>query len=357
MVLVVFAVGFLAGRFWPVTSPDAQVGAAVAPVSIVPTEGDVEAVESNLDVLTMALAADDWPQISRWLEEHRSELGGGVVESRMPAIFEAARRAGPRLQQRQALRTLIVYVAMAPRDVEALFLLSDLYQLNGRQNDALEPLFTILEYPESSEVAERAQARLDLLINARAQQFAGVEDFTNLALFYETLSGRQPHRDDFRVGWVRALMASGQLDAALAILKETGTEGATQAELDRLGDELQMRQSGVAVARRGSALMAEATINGRTLELLVDTGASMTGLTSTRLRRLGARYLGESVRVLTAGGEVQAQVYELDELVVGGRVFEKARVLGIDSLPEGIDGLLGMDVLGNVEGLLPPASH
>jgi clan AA aspartic protease (TIGR02281 family) len=151
-------------------------------------------------------------------------------------------------------------------------------------------------------------------------------------------------------------MASSQLDAALDILKETGTEGVTQAELDRLGDELQMRQSGVVVVLRGSALMAEATVNGRTLELLVDTGASMTGLTSTRLRRLGARYLGETVRVLTAGGEIQAQVYELDELVVGGRVFEKARVLGIDSLPEGIDGILGMDVLEDVEGLLPPSS-
>lgn len=344
--------GFWAGRHWPVPTPVAPVASATG-VSIEDGKRNVAKTGEVADALTRALLADDWLEVDRWIAARQAQMGTAAVQARLGEIFEAARRAGTRLRQRQALRTLQNYVSLVPRDIEALFLISDLYQMNGRQRDALVPLFSILEYPEPTEVIERARQRLDLLVNARAQQFASVRDFTNLALFYEELSGRQPHRDDYRVAWVRALLAAGRLEAALQVLKETGTQGTTQAELDRLDDELQVRRSGIVVERRGNALMAEASVNGRTMQLLIDTGATMTGFTSTRLRRLGARYLGEKVRVLTAGGEVQALVYELDELVVGGRVFDNPRVLAIDSLPEGIDGILGMDVLTDVEGLLP----
>ena len=79
--------------------------------------------------------------------------------------------------------------------------------------------------------------------------------------------------------------------------------------------------------------------------MLVDTGATMTSLSLTTLRPLGARRTGRSAKVVTASGVINAPVFLLDELVVGEQTFSNHPVLGLELGDAGVVGLLGMDVL------------
>lgn len=85
-------------------------------------------------------------------------------------------------------------------------------------------------------------------------------------------------------------------------------------------------------------------INGRTVEFLVDTGATGTAIPAALARELGLAVVG-SLQSNTAGGVVQAQVVMGDVVLQGGLRAERLRM---GALPKLDAPLLGMDVLGKL---------
>ncbi len=82
-------------------------------------------------------------------------------------------------------------------------------------------------------------------------------------------------------------------------------------------------------------------INGRAMQFLVDTGATMVALGEQEAQRLGLRYRdGDKVRMQTANGAVQGWRVRLDTVRVG-----EVQVLGVDAvvLPHALPHVL----LGN----------
>lgn len=93
---------------------------------------------------------------------------------------------------------------------------------------------------------------------------------------------------------------------------------------------------------------AEATVNGRAVHFLVDTGASAVALTLDDARRLGIepKDLNYAYQVTTAAGQVRAAKVSLAEVSVAG-----ARVQNVDALviEKGLQtSLLGMTYLGRL---------
>ena len=93
---------------------------------------------------------------------------------------------------------------------------------------------------------------------------------------------------------------------------------------------------------------AEATVNGRAVRFLVDTGASAVALTLDDARRLGfePRDLNYTYQVTTAAGQVRAAKVSLSEVSVAG-----AQVRDVDALviEKGLQtSLLGMTYLGRL---------
>ena len=93
---------------------------------------------------------------------------------------------------------------------------------------------------------------------------------------------------------------------------------------------------------------AEATVNGRAVRFLVDTGASAVALTLDDARRLGfePRDLNYAYQVTTAAGQVRAAKVSLSEVSVAG-----AQVRDVDALviENGLQSsLLGMTYLGRL---------
>ena len=58
---------------------------------------------------------------------------------------------------------------------------------------------------------------------------------------------------------------------------------------------------------------------------------------------------GRVVPVRTAGGRVEAEIHVLRQVEIGPLRLDALEVLVLDrALPSGVDGLLGMDVLGRL---------
>ena len=86
-------------------------------------------------------------------------------------------------------------------------------------------------------------------------------------------------------------------------------------------------------------------INDRTVEFLVDTGATGTAISAALAQQLGLRAIG-SVRSSTAAGTVTGQLVRADLVLQGGVRVDR---LAIAALPDlGERPLLGMDVLGRL---------
>jgi aspartyl protease family protein len=93
---------------------------------------------------------------------------------------------------------------------------------------------------------------------------------------------------------------------------------------------------------------AEATVNGRAVRFLVDTGATTVALTGPDAQRLGLDLdtLDYDQPVTTASGTIRAALVELDYVSVAGARVEKVQAL---VLREGLSAsLLGMSYLGRL---------
>ncbi|UAB78149.1 TIGR02281 family clan AA aspartic protease [Erythrobacter sp. SCSIO 43205] len=93
---------------------------------------------------------------------------------------------------------------------------------------------------------------------------------------------------------------------------------------------------------------AEANVNGRSMRMMVDTGASVIALTGADARAAGISWSLNEVRPIGRGasGDVYGVVRTLEEVEIGG--FTKHNVRAI-VVPEGLDvSLLGQSFLGEI---------
>jgi len=92
------------------------------------------------------------------------------------------------------------------------------------------------------------------------------------------------------------------------------------------------------------------SINGLTVELLVDTGANIVTLNAQHARRLGVAYQekGEPVMVATASGVVKAYRVVLRSVAVGQIELQDVPAVVMTG-PHPLEILLGMSFLGNLE--------
>lgn len=87
------------------------------------------------------------------------------------------------------------------------------------------------------------------------------------------------------------------------------------------------------------------TINGRSVDFLIDTGATGTAISAALARELDLQSIGQ-VQSSTAGGPVTGQVVRADVTLQGGVRAERLRLVALPALAD--RPLLGMDVLGRL---------
>jgi clan AA aspartic protease (TIGR02281 family) len=135
-------------------------------------------------------------------------------------------------------------------------------------------------------------------------------------------------------------------------------EGASQVrqriiglyESGRCGDFAAKGRAVVAFGAGSKGIVATATVNKRHRgRFLIDTGASYVALSSTFARRIGLEAPEGSVLIQTANGPTTARPITLDAVAIQGASASRVSALVLDSLPEEIDGLLGLSFLSRFE--------
>lgn len=287
-----------------------------------------------------ALARGDWAQLASdaWTRGAGSELLSGAQQ-----LAESGRG-------QDAIALVRAYYEVAG-DQQALFTLADLLMMDGQMLAALEPLFQVLDYPESPEVGERARRRLDLIITAQEQLLTNAADTAGLISFFQRLVEREPGYDGHRLKLARWMLQSGDLTGAATTLQQTGSNGVTDAEREQLAAEIAAQAQELPIDRVGAGYFATVRVvpssyaGTHSLRLLVDTGATITSLSTAVLETMGASRLSQRVRVNTANGVTEMATYRVESLQLGDVTVNDLTVLALPSAPGGVDGLLGMDVL------------
>jgi clan AA aspartic protease (TIGR02281 family) len=342
----------------PVTAPP-QHPLAESPPYVVMPAADV----TPSDALAGRLAAGDFEDaVGQYEALQRQGDEGGARQARA-MLLEHARALMDRRDSAAAEALLQRLLVADWRDVETRVLLAGLSQARGETGAALDWLYAARGHAGDAQVHARLTGRIRTLVAAESGALQAAGDDAGLLGLYRQLTQLEPEYAPYFIGLAEAQLALGDTAAALQSLQLVAQDPDHGAQAVAMLARLlpvaqgQAEESSAAVAgiagiplrRRGNHFLVEAQPgSGDSLELLIDTGASVTILTPAALahHRVAYRDTGRQALFSTANGRVQAPVYRIDALTVGDWEVRGLEI-GVLELGSGgaIDGLLGMDFL------------
>jgi len=257
------------------------------------------------------------------------------------------------------------YLSAYYDDVEVLLLLADFNHANGSYLEVVDVYLLAKTYAYNDIDHQKVVNRFNVFVEEIDRWYTNQRNWLSLISFYSHINtaGLMSSTHQYRqaLAYLRSgdrVLAIAQFNlllgdnvagdlAAQALDNLTGV--ATAPVIDNTSSP-EYSQS-IALQRIGNQY-AIALSNNRQdkINLLIDTGASMTAMSSASFHSLGISADAEERdrRVFrTAGGVVMGTVYRVPELTMGPYVLKNTDVAVIDfPTHREIDGLLGMNILG-----------
>ncbi len=166
-----------------------------------------------------------------------------------------------------------------------------------------------------------------------ANSHARLGDIQSATTLYDTLS-YDPEFSDI------AQQALARIDESLAAPSKPVARTQPPEEAQRRNDIV------VPLIAAGSSFLVDTGIDRQRSRLLLDTGASITALSSALIERLDLTPTGQSIRLSTANGLTRARLYRVNRLSLGRLTLRNMIVAEIDLGRRGsFEGLLGTDAL------------
>lgn len=254
------------------------------------------------------------------------------------------------------------------RDVDARLLLAGCYQAQLDLPVAIDQLYEARGYAWQPDMLQRITARIHAVVSELTQSLQHNADQHGLLALYQHLIQLEPDHAPWFMELAAAQLALGDTAAArrslLLVAQDPAVGAQAQARLTELNVALAGMQDagagdaasevvGIPLTRSGNHfIVAARPANGRRIQLLVDTGATLTIVTPAALEQPGIRYqdTGRTAVFNTANGPVEGPVYRLDSLAVGGWQVRRLEIGVLDlGSRSGVDGLLGMNFLSHFQ--------
>ena len=258
------------------------------------------------------------------------------------------------------------YLSANYDDVDVLLLLADFNLANGSYLEVVDVYLLAKTYSYSNADLDKVTNRFNRFVEETDIAYTGRKNWWFLINLYEHIntsglmtstlqyrraiahlrSGDEIYAieqfnqllDDSLVGESAAVALNSLTDNTdtPVIVTSSPWEGADSVALQKLGNQYAVNLS---------------DNRQENVRLLLDTGASMTAMSRASFDALNTR--GDAVeqekRVFrTANGLIQGMVFSIPELSLGSHVLENTQIAVIDfeDTDRGIDGLLGMNILG-----------
>jgi clan AA aspartic protease (TIGR02281 family) len=261
------------------------------------------------------------------------------------------------------------FLVTAYRDVEARILLAVAYRGQLEFHAAIDQLYEAKGYAYRPAMLQRITARIRSMVAKLTQSLKRNDDQNALLALYQHLIQLEPDHAPYFMGLAAAQLALDDKEAArrslLLVSQDPDVGAQAQAMLSALSIALAgttqeaalwdpaAAMGGIPLHRSGNHFIVDARpARGRSIRLLIDTGASLTIFTPEVLEQPGIRYqdTGRTGIFNTANGSVEAPIVKLDSLVVGDWQVNNVEIGVLDLGSElGVDGLLGMNFLNHFQ--------
>ena len=264
-----------------------------------------------------------------------------------------------------AEKLLQLFLSVTHRDVEARILLAIAYRGQTDFHAAIDQLYEARGYAYRAIMLQRITKRIRSVVAELTQSLKSKNDQSTLLALYQHLTQLEPNHAPYFMELAAIQLALDDKEAARIslqlVLQDPNVGAQAQAMLSKLSVTLTKSEPqvstaevvGIPLLRSGNNFIVEARPDaGLSIQLLIDTGASMTILTSNVLKQLGKGYqdTGRTGVFNTANGRVRAPIYKLDSLTVGEWQVNDLEI-GVLNLggASKIDGLLGMNFLNKFQ--------
>jgi clan AA aspartic protease (TIGR02281 family) len=256
------------------------------------------------------------------------------------------------------------WLASYYEDTEILLMLAKYQHLQGYPEQAASALQMAMTYAYFPMQRERVTRATQQLVSATDEHLGKQQRWVELLGFYELLDTIELSQPAFRFRQAmiyQQLGETGRSRSLLLALRNSddqqdpqwtqALDGALAAAIPSTPNLHSGSTVVVPMTRRGSNYLVDVRLNGQeNVTLMIDTGASITTLTTagfSRLRR--ANFDHKDTRLFnTANGVTRGDVYRASSIAIGNTHIDSINVAVLDyEAAQGIDGLLGMNVLRN----------
>ncbi len=264
------------------------------------------------------------------------------------------------------------YLSYIFDDVDVLLLLAEFNKKADYYSEAISVYQLAKEYAYRLDAKKKVKAAFSLFLGDVDQVLAAQQDWYGLAQVYGQaelvglLASRQQLRfaevyisgDEHYLGRqvITQLIDQGKLvSEAKSLLAQLNTDD--QNALTQ--DSASQYETAVALEKYGNQYLVNLVLDDQTsVRLLMDTGASVTTLSTSAFERISAEVdtVDVATRMFnTANGLAKGRIVRVDSVSLGEFSLQDTNIAILDfEMSGGIDGLLGMNVLGAFKFQIEP---
>ena len=259
-----------------------------------------------------------------------------------------------------------LYLSVFYDDIDVLLSLAKFNRSTGFLAEAAAILHLVKSYAYTNRDKITVEATIDDFISQVHTDLVSADDLFGLANIYQQMHRLNLLRPMHRLRQAQLSIQTGSMASAREILADLIQEPSVSAEAEQImlnhqqelslgkGNKMAMKNGysdQIALARRGNQYLADLEIQDTKVALLIDTGASMTTLSQQAFQALSNNHtfdlLGQRI-FNTANGIAKGNIYQVDSLTLGRFTLASIQIAVLDfSMPDGVDGLLGMNILAN----------
>tara|TARA_B100002019_G_scaffold269188_1_gene261777 strand:- start:1829 stop:2986 length:1158 start_codon:yes stop_codon:yes gene_type:complete len=243
------------------------------------------------------------------------------------------------------------WLIYSSEDYDFLFFKAQIDLFFGDRIKALNDAFFLLErLPENNKNFHRDMFVTN--IKKLIHQMESNNLWNELIIFIDQLLWHTPNETKYTLKLAEAHFQSGNYNFAKNILSSIEYEARFSKDINFLKAKINNKNSNnteILLEKYNTHFIVAGDLNNIKVNLLIDTGASISVITKKFFERNKARFNAKFIKksfVNTAGGKIEAQVYLFPIFSIKDYSLQNIEFLVIDSLDDDrIDGLLGMNFL------------
>ena len=220
---------------------------------------------------------------------------------------------------------------------------------------AIDAYYAAILYSSDQKNARVAAGGLQQFLDKIDALWSEAQRWQELITLYEHAEQWQPDHAEYHLRLAEIYLQLGDFSMADTMLAAARRLAGSQRRIRAVEQAIAQQaagESGIPMHKQGRHYLVDVRLNGMPLRLMIDTGASVSALSGDAARRVidgaGLQYQGE-IQLSTAGGTLESSVYRADTVAIGSHELFGTEWVLIDFHQPGVDGVLGMNILGQFE--------